>query len=40
MADLAKRLLQVTPCKFEPVHVNGLQNKFMCYTNYESTGLN
>ncbi|CAL1544506.1 unnamed protein product [Lymnaea stagnalis] len=40
MADLAKRLLKVIPCKFEPSHVNRLQNSFMCYSNYNCKILN
>ncbi|GFN84644.1 protein-lysine N-methyltransferase n6amt2 [Plakobranchus ocellatus] len=40
MADLAKRLLQVKQCKFEPTHSNNLQNAFLCFANYDSKILN
>ncbi|XP_012943458.1 EEF1A lysine methyltransferase 1 [Aplysia californica] len=40
MKDLAHRLLNVTKCKFEPSHSNGLQNEFACFSNYDAPVLN
>ncbi|KAL3882132.1 hypothetical protein ACJMK2_028503 [Sinanodonta woodiana] len=39
MEELALKLLQVKPCKFQPRHANGLQNQFACFTNFESNHL-
>ena len=34
MEDLAKRLLDLKKCQFEPAHRNNLGNEFRCYANY------
>ena len=39
MEDVAKQVLDVTPCKFVPKHVNNLANEFLCYLNYKSDHL-
>nr|CAG4646447.1 EOG090X0ABW [Macrothrix elegans] len=38
MEDLAKRLLQLKICKFQPRHKNNLANDFRCYANYDFDG--
>lgn len=40
MAGLAQKLLNASPCSFQPRHTNQLQNEFRCYTNYNSDILN
>jgi hypothetical protein len=35
MEELAKKLLDVRKCEFEPHHKNNLANEFYCYTNYD-----
>jgi hypothetical protein len=35
MEELAKRLLDVRKCEFEPHHKNNLANEFYCYANYD-----
>jgi len=36
MEELAKKLLDVRKCEFEPHHKNNLANEFYCYTNYDT----
>ena len=36
MEDVAKQVLDVTPCNFVPKHANNLANEFRCYLNYKS----
>jgi hypothetical protein len=35
MEELAKTLLNVRKCEFEPRHKNNLANEFYCYANYD-----
>ena len=35
MEEMAKRLLNLEKCKFEPGHKNNLANDFKCYANYD-----
>ncbi len=35
MTDMAKRLLDLNKCKFEPRHKNNLANEFACFANYD-----
>jgi hypothetical protein len=35
MEELAKNLLDVRKCEFEPRHKNNLANEFCCYANYD-----
>ncbi|GAB6030975.1 hypothetical protein CHUAL_007798 [Chamberlinius hualienensis] len=35
MESLAKELLQVEKCRYEPKHERNLQNEFRCYANYD-----
>ncbi|GFG37590.1 hypothetical protein Cfor_12677 [Coptotermes formosanus] len=35
MEELAKKLLDVRKCEFEPHHKNNLANEFYCYANYD-----
>jgi len=35
MEEMAKRLLNLEKCKFEPRHKNNLANDFKCYANYD-----
>lgn len=39
MSDLAKRLLDIDKCKFEPKHRNNLANEFWCFSNYDVDSL-
>jgi len=39
MEDVAKQVLNVTPCNFVPKHANNLANEFQCYLNYSSNYL-
>lgn len=34
MQELAKKLLNVKKCKFEPHHKNNLANEFWCFANF------
>jgi hypothetical protein len=36
MEELAKKLLDVHKCSFEPKHKNNLANQFACFTNFPS----
>lgn len=36
MEELAKKLLDVKKCEFEPCHKNNLANEFCCYANYDT----
>lgn len=36
MEELAKKLLDVHKCSFEPKHKNNLANQFACFTNFSS----
>lgn len=36
MEELAKTLLNVHKCSFEPKHKNNLANQFACFTNFSS----
>ncbi|XP_068754953.1 EEF1A lysine methyltransferase 1-like isoform X1 [Montipora capricornis] len=36
MEDVAYRLLEISPCKFQPKHARNLGNQFACFVNYES----
>ena len=35
MEDMAKRLLNLEKCKFQPKHKNNLANEFQCYANFD-----
>jgi hypothetical protein len=35
MEDLARKLLNVRKCEFEPHHKSNLANEFYCYANYD-----
>jgi hypothetical protein len=35
MEELARKLLNVRKCEFEPHHKSNLANEFYCYVNYD-----
>lgn len=35
MEEMAKRLLNLNKCTFEPRHQNNLANEFQCFANYD-----
>ena len=35
MQSMAKKLLNLDQCTYEPKHTKNLANEFRCYTNYD-----